>query len=254
MCGIAGLFDPAGSERAETRHHQVAAMTATLTHRGPDAGGQWSDSETGVFLGHRRLSIVGLGPAGAQPMTSAGGRWVLSYNGELYNTAALRGRLEAGGVRFRGSSDTEVVVEAVQAWGLLPALEATEGMYALALWDRSERRLHLVRDRFGEKPLYHGWVGGAVAFASELKAFAALPSFRPEVDRDAVALFLRHNCIPAPHSIYRGVAKVEPGRGGDLLGARSRGRTPPARPLLVGADGCGGGPEPPALRPDRRAL
>jgi asparagine synthase (glutamine-hydrolysing) len=211
MCGIAGLFDPERTSGAEALGRQVEAMTAALTHRGPDGHGYWSDPEVGMFLGHRRLSVVGLGPEGSQPMVSADGRWVLNYNGELYNHRQLRQRLLAEGVAFRGGSDTEVLVDAVQQWGLDAALEACEGMFALALWDRDRRQLHLVRDRFGEKPLYYGWVGDRLAFASELKGLRLLPDFRADIDRDAVALYLRHNCVPAPFTIYRGMAKLSPG-------------------------------------------
>ncbi len=226
MCGIAGLFDPGTESGSETLVRRVAAMTATLTHRGPDADGFWSDPASGVYLGHRRLSVVGLGPEGAQPMESSDGRWVVSYNGEIYNHRELRRRLASEGTAFLGGSDTEVLVEAVQRWGLDRALDASEGMFALALWDRRERRLHLVRDRFGEKPLYYGWVGGALAFASELKAFGSLPGFDPELDRDAVALFLRHNCIPAPATIYRSVSKLLPGQLVDVGSG-----CPPGAPL-----------------------
>ena len=212
MCGIAGLFDPGLTGGAEPLGHRVATMAATLAHRGPDDEGLWCHPEQGIYLGHRRLSVVDLGPGGSQPMHSPDGRWVISYNGELYNHGALRRRLAAGGLSFRGHSDTEVLVGAVQAWGLTAALEECEGMFALAVWDRVLGQLHLVRDRFGEKPLYYGWVGPTLAFASELKALRSLPDFRPEIDRDAVALYLRHNCIPAPHTAYRGVAKLLPGR------------------------------------------
>jgi asparagine synthase (glutamine-hydrolysing) len=187
-------------------------MADALTHRGPDAHGLWVEPDQGVAFGHRRLSVVDLGPGGAQPMASSDGRFVLNYNGELYNHQNLRKHLAGSGAAFRGSSDTEVVVEAVVAWGLLPALEAFEGMFAFALWDRERRELHLVRDRFGEKPLYFGWVGKRLAFASELKSIYLLPEFRAEIDRDAVALYLRHNCIPAPHTIYRGLSKLLPGQ------------------------------------------
>jgi asparagine synthase (glutamine-hydrolysing) len=219
VCGIAGLFEPGRATDPERLGRDVSAMTAVLAHRGPDAEGFWSDADHGLALGFRRLAVVGLGPEGAQPMRSSDGRWVLDYNGELYNHAALRRRLVAGGVAFRGGSDTEVLVAAVQQWGVGPALEACEGMFALALWDRHLREIHLVRDRFGEKPLYYGWVGRRLAFASELKSLCLLPEFRAELDRDAVALYLRHNCVPAPHSIYRGVSKLLPGHlltvGGD---------------------------------------
>lgn len=230
MCGIAGLFDPERETDPDGLARQMGAMAEVLTHRGPDAEGYWSDPECGLAFGHRRLAVVGLGPDGSQPMVSPDRRWVLNYNGELYNHADLRRRLAGEGMAFRGGSDTEVLVAAVQAWGLDRALEASEGMFALALWDRQRRELHLVRDRFGEKPLYYGWVGNRLAFASELKSLALLPQFDATIDRDAVALYLRHNCIPAPRTIYRGVAKLLPGqvatadsesRPGALLGVRS---------------------------------
>ena len=229
MCGITGRYDPSESASAEGLVAEVRAMTGTLTHRGPDAEGYWSDARTGTHLGHRRLSVVELGPEGSQPMVSHDGRWVLTYNGELYNHRALRGRLETEGQAFRGGSDTEVLVNAVSAWGLLPALEACEGMFAMALWDRRQRELHLVRDRFGEKPLYFGWVGGSLAFASELKALRILPGFDADVDRDAVALYLRHNCIPAPHTIYRGIGKLMPGQVLTFDAGARCGRPPTAR-------------------------
>jgi asparagine synthase (glutamine-hydrolysing) len=230
MCGIAGLFDPKRETGAEVLGGHVVAMTETLTHRGPDDFGFWSDPEQGVAFGHRRLSVVELGPEGAQPMHSPDGRWVISYNGELYNHRGLRRRLIDEGLSFRGGSDTEVLLGAVQQWGLEPALEAFEGMFALALWDRHRHQLHLVRDRFGEKPLFYGWVGDRLAYASELKALCRLPDFRAEIDRDSVALFLRHNCVPAPHTIYQGVAKLLPGQMA-TVGTESR----TGRPLTTHA-------------------
>ncbi|MGP0108707.1 MAG: asparagine synthase (glutamine-hydrolyzing) [Acidimicrobiales bacterium] len=212
MCGIAGLLDPKAATDADVLGRDVAAMTATLTHRGPDGDGFWSDADHGIALGHRRLAVIELGPLGDQPMRSPDGRWVISYNGEIYNHRALRHRLVGEGVAFHGGSDTEVLLAAIQQWGLEPALDACEGMFALALWDRYLRELHLVRDRFGEKPLYYGWVRGRLAFASELKALCRLPGFDADIDPDAVALFLRHNCVPAPHTIYRHVAKLLPGQ------------------------------------------
>jgi len=212
VCGIAGLFDPERRHPSQELAGLTAAMTATLAHRGPDDEGLWCHAEEGIVLGHRRLAVVELGPEGSQPMHSEDGRWVVVYNGELYNHRALRQRLVADGAVFRGGSDTEVLVNAVQRWGLTPALEAAEGMFALALWDRTRHQLHLVRDRFGEKPLYYGWVGGALAFGSELKALATLPRLDRAIDRDAVALYLRHNCVPAPHTIYRSVVKLGPGQ------------------------------------------
>lgn len=212
MCGIAGLFDPGRSTHPDELSRQVDAMTATLVHRGPDSGGTWRDPDRGIFFGHQRLELIGLGRHGAQPMVSPDGRWVLNYNGEAYNHRELRHRLAGEGIVFRGGSDTEVVLAAVSQWGLERALDAIEGMFAIALWDGAAGELHLIRDRFGEKPLYYGWVGRRLAFGSELKALRALPGFSAEIDRDSVALYLRHNCIPAPHTIYRGVAKLLPGQ------------------------------------------
>jgi asparagine synthase (glutamine-hydrolysing) len=229
VCGIAGLFDPKRVVGAPVLGSQVADMTATLTHRGPDADGFWSDAEQGIYFGHRRLSVVGLGDEGSQPMHSADGRWVITYNGEIYNHRALRGRLTGEGLAFRGGSDTEVLVAAVQQWGLPAALDASEGMFALALWDRHRHLLHLVRDRFGEKPLYYGWVDGTLAFASELKALCTLPRFDTDIDRDAVALLLRHNCVPAPYTIYKGVTKLLPGQMVTFGLDAAPGRLPTAR-------------------------
>ncbi|MGO8873974.1 MAG: asparagine synthase (glutamine-hydrolyzing), partial [Acidimicrobiales bacterium] len=227
MCGIAGLLDPDRRAGAERLGHDAAAMAATLAHRGPDDRGQWVDPEGQVAFGHRRLSVVDLSPHGHQPMCSADARWVISYNGEIYNFVDLRRRLVAEGVAFRGGSDTEVLLGAVQAWGVDRALDAIEGMFAFALWDRRHRQLHLARDRFGEKPLYYGWVDGQLAFASELKALHALPAFSPRLDRDAVVSYLRRNCVPAPRTAYRDVAKLEPGQSA-VFDASARPGSPPS--------------------------
>lgn len=210
MCGIAGLLDPRG-EREEELTRLASAMSDTLRHRGPDDAGVWVDGSAGVALANRRLAVVGLGPDGHQPMASRSGRWTLVFNGEVYNYAALRSRLEAEGAKLRGGSDTEVLLEAIANWGLAETLEASNGMFAFAAWDAGNRELHLARDRFGEKPLYFGWVAGRFAFASELKAIRPLPGFAGRLDRDAVTAFLRHNCVPAPRSIYEGISKLEPG-------------------------------------------
>lgn len=210
MCGFAGLLTTR-SESGDRLERTVSAMTATLAHRGPDAAGVWSDPAAGIALGHRRLAILDLSEAGAQPMTSANGRWVVAYNGEIYNFAALREELGSRGYQFRGSSDTEVLLATVDCWGPIDALRRCNGMFALALWDRAERTLHLARDRVGKKPLYYGWTGGRLAFASELKAFRALAEFAPALDRQALAWYLRYNAVPGTRSIYEGVAKVEPG-------------------------------------------
>ena len=206
MCGIAGLWGGVG--RGADARAVLAAMTATLVHRGPDDGGSWLDQTAGVALGHRRLSILDLSPAGHQPMVSRCGRYVLVFNGEIYNHAELRAAL--GDAFWRGHSDTETLLEAVARWGVAAALKRCTGMFALALWDRERRELHLARDRLGEKPLYYGYLGGTLVFASELKALRAHPGWRGEIDRGALTLLLRHNYIPAPHSIYLGISKLMP--------------------------------------------
>jgi asparagine synthase (glutamine-hydrolysing) len=209
MCGISGLLDARGTTSTSELEHLATAMSAMLTHRGPDDSGAWADAAGGVGLAFRRLSIIDLTPTGHQPMTSADGRYVLVYNGEIYNYRTLRAELS--GTRFRGSSDTEVLLEAIAAWGPRRALERANGMFALACWDKQERWLHLARDRFGEKPLYYGWCGNTFLFGSELKALRAHPAFTTTVDRDALALYFRYSCVPAPRSVYTGIAKLEPG-------------------------------------------
>ena len=168
MCGINGLIDSRAATGRDELETRARAMAQTLTHRGPDDDGVWADESAGVGLGHRRLSIIDLSPAGHQPMVSTDGRYVLVYNGEIYNFPTLRGELESAGATFDGSSDTEVLLEAIALWGLDEALLRANGMFAFAVWDRQERKLHLARDRFGEKPLYLGWAGGTFLFASEL--------------------------------------------------------------------------------------
>jgi asparagine synthase (glutamine-hydrolysing) len=186
-------------------------MADTLFHRGPDDAGTWIDKNAGIALGHRRLSIIDLSPEGHQPMTSHSGRYVMAYNGEIYNFRELRKELERDGVQWRGHSDTEVMLAAFEAWGVEGALQRFNGMFAFALWDRNEKALHLARDRLGEKPLYYGWVGKTFLFGSELKALKAHPAWRAEIDRNALAAYLRHNYVPAPYSIYTGIAKLPPG-------------------------------------------
>jgi asparagine synthase (glutamine-hydrolysing) len=210
MCGIVGLLDGRNltSERLE---HTIRRMTATLAHRGPDDDGTWVAAEAGVALGHRRLAIIDLTQEGRQPMISADGRFVVTYNGEIYNFVDLRERLSRTGVQFRGRSDTEVLVEAIVAWGLLETVALLDGMFAFAVWDRVERRLSLVRDRMGEKPLYYGRVGPSLVFASELKAIRAHTDFQARIDRGALSEFLRRDCVPAPLSIYEGIRKLPPG-------------------------------------------
>jgi asparagine synthase (glutamine-hydrolysing) len=219
MCGIAGYLT------LDAGQHNLAvakAMTDAILHRGPDSDGQWLDETTGVALGMRRLAIIDLSPAGAQPMISACGRYVLVFNGEIYNHKELRAALEGEGraPSWRGRSDTEVLLAAIAAWGLAGALKRANGMFGLALWDRREKALHLACDRFGEKPLYYGWSGRTFLFGSELKSLTVHPSWRGEVDRGAVALLMRYGYVVAPHSIYRGIAKLIPGTVATLsLGA-----------------------------------
>jgi asparagine synthase (glutamine-hydrolysing) len=212
MCGLAG-FVAAGGGRQLELEALAALMADVVQHRGPDDRGVWADAEVGVALGHRRLSILDLSPAGHQPMFSPSGRFVIAYNGEIYNCAQLRQELlgKQPEPRFRGHSDTEVMLAAFEHWGIEPALQRMNGMFAFALWDRNERTLVLARDRFGEKPLYYGLAGGTFLFASELKSLRVHPAFRAEIDRDAVASYLRFNCIPAPYSIYRDIRKLLPG-------------------------------------------
>ena len=211
MCGIAGFLSTPGARRLDEMKLIATRMGDRLRHRGPDAGDTWQDADAGVALSHRRLSIIDLSATGAQPMHSADGRWVIVFNGEIYNYLEMRSSLESAGSRFRGHSDTEVFLEAVSNWGLDRALNSANGMFAFGLWDARERRLHLIRDRIGEKPLYYSRIPGGWVFGSELKALRAHPAWRPELDRGALALFLRHGYIPAPWSIYQGVRKVMPG-------------------------------------------
>jgi asparagine synthase (glutamine-hydrolysing) len=210
MCGIAGIL--LASNAADPRRlAAVEAMAATLHHRGPDGGGVWIDSEAGVALGHRRLAIVDLSEAGHQPMLSHGEGLVMTFNGEVYNFAGLRTELEALGHRFRGHSDTEVMLAAFESFGVESALKRFAGMFALGLFDRKNRVLHLVRDRLGKKPLHVGFVDGALLFASELKAIVAFPGFQPRVDAEALALALRCGWVPDDHCIWEGVFKLPPG-------------------------------------------
>jgi asparagine synthase (glutamine-hydrolysing) len=222
MCGIAGILGQAGGEFAPV----AARMAGTMRHRGPDDHGAWSDPGAGIALGHVRLSILDLSSNGHQPMASADGRYVVSYNGEIYNFAELRKELEASGAIFRGHSDTEVLLASVSRWGMEAAVQRFNGMFAFALWDRPARTLFLGRDRLGEKPLYYGWAGGVFLFASELKALRACPDFKEEIDRDSLALFLRYGYIPAPHCIFRGFRKLP---AGTLLAVRAG----PGRPEPV---------------------
>jgi asparagine synthase (glutamine-hydrolysing) len=212
MCGIAGFIGMQPGAAPGGLDGVAAAMTRSLQHRGPDDQGQWIDYDAGAALVHLRLSIVDLSPAGHQPMTSADGRYVIIFNGEVYSFQEIRKDLEAHGVTlFRGHSDTEVILESIALFGLDATLKRMIGMFAIALWDKKERTLTLIRDRLGIKPIYWAKFGSLFIFGSELKALRACPSWMPRIDRNAVAAYMRHNYIPAPHTIYQGVQKLEPG-------------------------------------------
>ena len=216
MCGFAGflLGQPGGLDDTETL---ATLMANAIAHRGPDDSGAWADAEAGIALGHRRLSIVDLSPAGHQPMVSSGGRFVMAFNGEIYNHLAIRAELQALGATpaWRGHSDTETLLAGFEQWGVDTTLAKTVGMFAIALWDMRERTLRLTRDRFGEKPLYYGWTGSgagrAFVFGSELKALRAFPGFANPVCRQALAQYMRFMYVPAPRSIHQGIFKLEPG-------------------------------------------
>ncbi len=209
MCGIAGFW----AERSEgiDMIATVRRMTNAISHRGPDDEGEWCDAETAIALGHRRLSILDLSPQAHQPMQSHTGRFSIVFNGEIYNFRDLKEELCRNGVSFRSTSDTEVMLAAFEHLGVVQALQRFVGMFAFALWDRSERTLYLARDRFGEKPLYYGWMGSTLLFGSELKALREHPHWNTEIDRDVLALFIRYGYVPGPHSIYHSVEKLQPG-------------------------------------------
>ncbi|GJE46859.1 asparagine synthase (glutamine-hydrolyzing) [Methylobacterium soli] len=209
MCGIAGLIDPSLS--ADILRASAEAMADALAHRGPDGRGIWCRADRGVALGHRRLAIVELSEAGAQPFLSADGRWALSYNGELYDAIAHRPALETDGHVFRGSSDTEILIELIARHGVVGALARVDGIFAFAAYDRAQDRLWLARDRMGVKPLFYAATERRLLFGSQLSALTACSGFRPEIDPGAVASLLRHGYVPAPGAIYRGVAKLAPG-------------------------------------------
>jgi asparagine synthase (glutamine-hydrolysing) len=213
MCGLAGFVAGLAAKPSLECQAVLQRMGDRLRHRGPDHSGQWTDADTAIGMVHRRLAILDLSAAGHQPMVSASGRWVIAFNGEIYNHAELRRALEASRAApaWRGHSDTETLLASFEAWGIEDTLQSCVGMFALALWDRTDQQLYLTRDRLGEKPLYYGWAGDALVFGSELKALRAHPSWRGEVDCDVLTLFFRHNYVPAPYSIYKGVWKLPPG-------------------------------------------
>jgi asparagine synthase (glutamine-hydrolysing) len=212
MCGIAGVIDPTATRSSDALAHIAQMMAATLGQRGPDAEGTWADPAGGIALGFRRLAVVDPGAAGSQPMRSPSGRYVAVFNGEVYGYEGLREQLDAHDrIRWRGHSDTEVLLAAVDRWGVRGALSRSNAMLALAAWDSNTRTLTLARDRLGEKPLYYGWADGLLIFGSELKALRTLPSFDTTVDEDALSLYLRHTFVPHPSTIFRSARQMPPG-------------------------------------------
>jgi asparagine synthase (glutamine-hydrolysing) len=229
MCGIFAIYET--SVRVDS--DAIGRALASIRHRGPDDQGTWRDPEAGVVLGQTRLAIQDVSQAGHQPMVSASGRYVIVFNGEIYNHRELRSRLDdAGPEAWRGHSDTETLLACIEAWGLEETLARASGMFAIVLWDRRTRELTLVRDRVGEKPLYYGWAGGLFAAASDVRAFSAMTGAPLAIDRRAVALLMRFAAIPAPYSIYEGIATLEPGHcltaGVDRL---RQGELPASRPF-----------------------
>ena len=229
MCGIAGVIDWRAATSAEVLRATGERMNDTLWHRGPDGGDVWVEAEGGAALAQRRLAIIDLSPGGAQPMHSADRRYVITFNGEIYNYRDMRSELAAAGRPMRSESDTEVLLEACALWGVEAALERTIGMFAFALWDRTTRTLVLARDRLGIKPLYYAATPERVLFASQLKAFRAAPDWKPAIDHDAIAGFLRFGYIAQPGTIYQEAAKLPPGQSFDIAA-----RSGAAAQLLLG--------------------
>lgn len=216
MCGLTGFLTGSCDRLSDVdARGALRRMATAIVSRGPDSDGYWLDIKSGIGLAHRRLAIVDLSESGAQPMQSVSGRYVLAFNGEIYNHLSLRKALEHEGListSWRGHSDTETLLACFDAWGFETTLQRAVGMFAVAVWDRSECKLTLARDRMGEKPLYWGWQGETLLFCSELKALKAYPSFEAKINRDALALLLRYSYIPAPHSIYQGIYKLPAGQ------------------------------------------
>jgi asparagine synthase (glutamine-hydrolysing) len=231
MCGIAGFFRPGGLA-ASVSESIVEGLSETLLHRGPDDAGTWVDGDAGIALGHRRLAVLDLSAAGHQPMISASGRYVIVFNGEIYNHLEIRREIETRDPlrQWRGHSDTETLLAGFDSWRVEPTLKRAVGMFAFALWDRQDRVLTLSRDRMGEKPLYYGWQGDVLLFGSELKALRAHPDFRPEIDRNVVAGYMRRGYIAAPNSIYRNVFKLLPGTYLELSPRQVPGTFPSCKP------------------------
>ena len=212
MCGIGGFLNSGNFSDGQSRA-VLEEMARAMSHRGPDDHGIWFDGHDGIGWAHSRLSIVDLSSAGHQPLASSSGRFVLAFNGEIYNHLSLRKELENVGLAqgWRGTSDTETLAEGFEVWGVKKTIEKSIGMFAFSVWDSRERTLVLGRDRLGEKPLFYGWQGDSFLFGSELKVLREHPLFEAGVDRNSIALLMRHNCIPAPYSIHKGILKLQPG-------------------------------------------
>lgn len=211
MCGLAGFWHPDSNAPAAGLHDAVGRMADAIVHRGPDDRGTWVDESAGLALGFRRLAIIDLSPTGHQPMVSTDERFVVTFNGEIYNYQDLRAELEGFGARFRGTSDTEVMLAGIERWGPAATIERLWGMFAIVLWDRHDRTLWIARDRLGKKPLYYGWAGRTFLWGSELKALRAHPACPVSVSPAALASFLRFAYVPGPHCIYDGLHKLLPG-------------------------------------------
>ena len=230
MCGIVGFWEASNSDLTVACQH-AEKMANTIAHRGPDDDGIWHDQQEPLVLAHRRLSILDLSPAGRQPMHSKSERFVIIFNGEIYNHLELREKLQGSGKdSWRGHSDTETLLEAIESWGLEEALRNCVGMFALALWDRKEKVLSLARDRMGEKPLYYGWQNQTLLFGSELKALRVHPAFRSEINQEVLPLYFRHGYIPAPWSVWKGILKLKPGSIVSFDGTKQVGHSPDPKP------------------------
>ena len=228
MCGITGIF---GNLRKEEFDSSIHEMSATLNHRGPDDAGTWINEENGVAFGHQRLSIIDLSSAGHQPMVSQCGRFTTVFNGEIYNHLQLRDKLNTSANKqsWKGHSDTETLVTAFSQWGIEKTLQQLVGMFAIAVWDFKEKRLFLIRDRFGEKPLYYGWSNGVFLFGSELKALQKYKRFSNQIDRGALSLYMKYMYVPTPYSIFKDIYKLEPG----CILQIDKGTKPPTLPLFA---------------------
>ena len=251
MCGFAGLLTASAVDRRDLEH-RAARMIEPLVHRGPDDGATWADADNGIAFGFRRLAIVDLSPAGRQPMASPSGRYTLVFNGELYNFRELRQELEQHGHRFRGHSDTQVMLAAFEQWGIERSVRRFLGMFAVAVWDADRRELSLLRDRLGKKPLFIYREPGLVTFGSELKALVAGPSFDRTIDRAALAAYFRYLYVPAPKSIFERVVKLLPGH--ILTIADPSVPLPAPRPYWSLRDAALGGVSDPVRRPDRECV